>query len=66
MDCIWVEAHQRPGNPRVGEDLAVGRHRRSVASLGLAIGEVREAEKPDTKGLGELLPSHRRSRIVLQ
>ena len=52
VDCIWVEAHQRPGNPRVGEDLAVGRHRRSVASLGLAIGEVREAEKPDTKGVG--------------
>ena len=66
VDCIRVEAHQRPGNPRVRERLAVRRHRRSVASLGLAIREVREAEKPDAKGLGELLPTRGRTRIVLQ
>ena len=66
VDCIRVEAHQRPGNPRVGERFAVRRHRRSVASLGLAIREVREAEKSDAKGLGELLPTRGRTRIVLQ
>ena len=63
---MWVEAHQRPRNPIVGENLTKSRHRRSVAGLGLAIRQGRDGEETDAKGLGELLPSPRRTRIVLQ